>query len=273
MVMLRVGKCGLFLKPAVLRLSCQVGGNCHSFDLVGKQDCSHFRSHHTHELPEQLLKHPSSSAGAFHFSQAVLPLLLKANENSPKHPPTLVFTGATASIKGSANFAGFAAGKFALRAMSQSLAREYGPKGVHVSHAIIDGVIDIPRTKDWNLGKDAKISSEAVSDSCVTAHADSLSTPLINGGATDRRCVLAFALSTKNRIHVGNRYEARCGEVVKNRLPEKAACVDNSQKRPKLTHSCSTSHSRLEQKLHCIACEVEVFPWLSLLIPLNPHEL
>ena len=93
----------------------------------------------------------------------MLPLLLKANEKSPKHPPTLIFTGATASIKGSANFAGFAAGKFALRAMSQSLAREFGPKGLHVSHAIIDGVIDIPRTKDWNLGPDAKISSEAVS--------------------------------------------------------------------------------------------------------------
>lgn len=108
--------------------------------------------------------HPSHPrAGAFHFSQAVLPLLLIAKEQSPKHPPTLIFTGATASIKGSANFAGFAAGKFALRAMSQSLAREYGPKGVHVSHAIIDGVIDIPRTKEWNLGPDAKISSEAVS--------------------------------------------------------------------------------------------------------------
>ncbi len=37
---------------------------------------------------------------------------------------------------------------------------------MHVSHAIIDGVIDIPRTKEWNLGPDAKISSEAVSDSC-----------------------------------------------------------------------------------------------------------
>ena len=112
-------------------------------------------------LHETITETPS--AGAFHFSQAVLPLLLKANSNSPKHPPTLIFTGATASIKGSANFAGFAAGKFALRAMSQSLAREYGPKGVHVSHAIIDGVIDIPRMKEWDLGEGGKISSEAVS--------------------------------------------------------------------------------------------------------------
>lgn len=59
----------------------------------------------------------------------------------------------------------FASGKFALRALSQSLAREFGPKGVHVSHAIIDGVIDIPRTKEWlkDVGPDAKISADGVS--------------------------------------------------------------------------------------------------------------
>jgi len=59
----------------------------------------------------------------------------------------------------------FASGKFALRALSQSLAREFGPKGVHVSHAIIDGVIDIPRTKEWlkDAGPDAKISADGVS--------------------------------------------------------------------------------------------------------------
>ena len=59
----------------------------------------------------------------------------------------------------------FASGKFALRALSQSLAREFGPKGVHVSHAIIDGVIDIPLTKEWlkDAGPDAKISVDGVS--------------------------------------------------------------------------------------------------------------
>jgi hypothetical protein len=60
----------------------------------------------------------------------------------------------------------FASGKFALRATGQSLAREFGPKGVHIAHAIIDGVIDIPRTKEWpvNGGVDGgKISSDAVS--------------------------------------------------------------------------------------------------------------
>jgi short-subunit dehydrogenase len=76
----------------------------------------------------------------------------------------LFLVGATASVRGSATFATFATGKFALRALSQSLAREFGPKGVHVSHVIVDGVIDIPRTKDWKFEHpDAKLSPEAVS--------------------------------------------------------------------------------------------------------------
>ena len=104
--------------------------------------------------------------GAYLFSRAALPLLLASASSSPapEYPPTLIFTGATASVKGSALCSSFATGKFAMRALAQSLAREFGPRGVHVAHAIIDGVIDIPRTKEWKLeGEDAKISPEAVS--------------------------------------------------------------------------------------------------------------
>jgi len=51
-----------------------------------------------------------------------------------------------------------------LRALAQSLAREFGPQGVHVSHTIIDGVIDIPRTKAYVFEhEDAKLSPDAVS--------------------------------------------------------------------------------------------------------------
>jgi NAD(P)-dependent dehydrogenase (short-subunit alcohol dehydrogenase family) len=100
--------------------------------------------------------------GAFNFAKATLPLLQKAT--GLQHPPTLIFTGATASVKGSANFSAFATGKFALRALAQSLAREFGPKGVHISHVIIDGVIDIPRTKGWaNEHEDGKLDPGAVS--------------------------------------------------------------------------------------------------------------
>lgn len=54
---------------------------------------------------------------------------------------TILFTGATASIRGSANFAAFAAAKGGLRQVAQSMARELGPKGIHVGHVVIDGRI------------------------------------------------------------------------------------------------------------------------------------
>jgi NAD(P)-dependent dehydrogenase (short-subunit alcohol dehydrogenase family) len=58
---------------------------------------------------------------------------------------TILFTGATASLRGGAGFANLAVGKFGLRAVAQSMARELGPRGVHVAHVIIDGHIEAPR--------------------------------------------------------------------------------------------------------------------------------
>lgn len=55
---------------------------------------------------------------------------------------TMIFTGATASVRGAAGFAAFSAAKHSLRALAQSCARELGPKGIHVAHSIIDGMID-----------------------------------------------------------------------------------------------------------------------------------
>jgi NAD(P)-dependent dehydrogenase (short-subunit alcohol dehydrogenase family) len=55
---------------------------------------------------------------------------------------TMLFTGATASVRGGSGFAAFAGAKHALRALAQSLARELGPKGIHVAHVVIDGAID-----------------------------------------------------------------------------------------------------------------------------------
>ncbi len=60
---------------------------------------------------------------------------------------TMLFTGATASVRGSDGFAAFAGGKHALRALAQSLARELGPKGIHVAHVVIDGAIDTEWTR------------------------------------------------------------------------------------------------------------------------------
>ncbi len=60
----------------------------------------------------------------------------------PRGQGTLIFTGATASIRGSSGFCAFAGAKHALRALAQSMARELGPQGLHVAHTLIDGAID-----------------------------------------------------------------------------------------------------------------------------------
>jgi len=60
----------------------------------------------------------------------------------------IVVTGATASLRGGANFAAFASAKAAQRSLAQSLARHLGPKGIHVSLFIVDGIIDLPRTRE-----------------------------------------------------------------------------------------------------------------------------
>ena len=67
---------------------------------------------------------------------------------APDRPQTIIFTGATASLRGGANFGAFAGAKHALRALAQSMARELGPKGIHVAHSIIDGAIDTEFIRD-----------------------------------------------------------------------------------------------------------------------------
>uniref|UniRef100_A0A2N9H850 Uncharacterized protein n=1 Tax=Fagus sylvatica TaxID=28930 RepID=A0A2N9H850_FAGSY len=80
-----------------------------------------------------------SSVGAFHCAQQVLPGMVERGRG------TILFTGCSASLNGMAGFSELCCGKFALRALSQCLAREFQPLGVHVAHVIIDGVIGPPR--------------------------------------------------------------------------------------------------------------------------------
>jgi NAD(P)-dependent dehydrogenase (short-subunit alcohol dehydrogenase family) len=61
---------------------------------------------------------------------------------TPRRRGTILFTGATASVRGREGFSAFAGAKHALRALAQSLARELGPEGVHVAHVVIDGAVD-----------------------------------------------------------------------------------------------------------------------------------
>jgi len=66
----------------------------------------------------------------------------------PRGRGSILFTGATASVRGAAGFAAFAGGKAALRALAQSMARELGPQGLHVAHVVVDGMIDTAFTRE-----------------------------------------------------------------------------------------------------------------------------
>lgn len=71
-----------------------------------------------------------------------------ARHMAPRGHGTIIFTGATASLRGAAQFAAFAAAKGGLRQVAQSMARELGPRGIHVASVIIDGMIDSQRVRD-----------------------------------------------------------------------------------------------------------------------------
>ena len=94
----------------------------------------------------------------------------------PRGRGTILFSGATASTKASADFAAFAAGKHGLRAVAQSMAKELGPLGIHVAHVIIDGVINVPRVHESmpNLvkskGEAGLIDPSAIAEAYFTLH-------------------------------------------------------------------------------------------------------
>lgn len=77
---------------------------------------------------------------------------------------TLIFTGATASLRGGAGFVNLAAPKFGLRAVAQSMARELAPAGVHVAHVILDGQIQAPRNEALleQNGPDSLLDADAI---------------------------------------------------------------------------------------------------------------
>ena len=84
-----------------------------------------------------------NALGGLLCAQQVMPAMKAAEAGS------IVFIGATASLRGGANFTAFASAKAAQRSLAQSMARHLGPQGIHVSIVIVDGVIDIPRTREF----------------------------------------------------------------------------------------------------------------------------
>lgn len=95
----------------------------------------------------------------------------------PRGRGTILFTGATASLRGGANFAAFAAAKNGLRAVAQSMARELGAKNVHVAHVVIDGLIDSRAARErfperaQTLGPDGALAPDAIAELYYQIHA------------------------------------------------------------------------------------------------------
>lgn len=111
-----------------------------------------------------------STYAGYVFAQTALPALLAAGGGS------LLYTGATASLRGRGPFVAFAAAKAGLRSVAQSLAREYGPQGVHVAHVVIDGGIDGERLRSSapqrtaQAGADGLLSPEAIAETYLQLH-------------------------------------------------------------------------------------------------------
>jgi len=108
--------------------------------------------------------------GGFHTAKRALALLARQGSGS------MLFTGASASLRGKPNFAHFSAAKGALRNLSQALAREYGPRGVHVAHIVIDGVVNGERAQSLfgayldNLGEDGALDPDAIAEAFLMVH-------------------------------------------------------------------------------------------------------
>ncbi|XP_051119322.1 uncharacterized protein LOC127243375 [Andrographis paniculata] len=100
-----------------------------------------------------------SSVGAFHCAQQVLPGMVDRGRG------TILFTGCSASLNGIAGLSDLCCGKFAMRGLSQCLAREFQPLGIHVAHVIIDGIISPPRCAVVsNASQRSSSSSSSVGD-------------------------------------------------------------------------------------------------------------
>jgi len=99
-----------------------------------------------------------------------------ARRLAPLGRGTIIFTGASASLRGKAGFAGFAAMKAGLRMISQSMAREFGPHGLHVAHVVIDGAVDGDRVRTRvpeivrQRGEDGLLGIDAIAETYWQIH-------------------------------------------------------------------------------------------------------
>lgn len=109
--------------------------------------------------------------GGFLVGREAVRAMLAAKRDG-RHHGTVIFTGATASLRGGARFHNLAVGKFGLRALAQSMAREFQPQGIHVGHVVIDGQIesDRPGHTKAERGADAMLDPDAIAESYYQLH-------------------------------------------------------------------------------------------------------
>ena len=110
--------------------------------------------------------------GGFLVGREAIRAMLSRNT---EHKGTIIFTGATASLRGGALFQNLAVGKFGLRALAQSMAREFQPQGIHVAHVVIDGQVEGERHSAAERGKDAILAPAAIAETYYQLHLQPLS--------------------------------------------------------------------------------------------------
>lgn len=126
-------------------------------DIVVYNASARARGPITSLVPEEVARAIAVSAyGGFLVGQQAARLMV------PKQSGAILFTGASASVKGYAKSAAFAMGKFALRGLAQSMARELAPQGVHVAHFVIDGAIRSAERRESADAPDSMLDPDAI---------------------------------------------------------------------------------------------------------------
>jgi NAD(P)-dependent dehydrogenase (short-subunit alcohol dehydrogenase family) len=173
-------------KEKLAVLAAETGANCYACDAASVDDVARLFETIEHDMsaPDVVVYNPSAHArgplvdlnpkevehslavtayGGFLVAQQAVRRML------PKRNGAVFFTGASASIKGYPRSAAFAMGKFALRGLAQSMARELAPQGIHVAHFVIDGSIRNPGRIEPPDNPDSMLDPDAIAESYLFA--------------------------------------------------------------------------------------------------------
>jgi NAD(P)-dependent dehydrogenase (short-subunit alcohol dehydrogenase family) len=152
--------CDATKRDEVVKLFADVGAVLGEPDVVVYNASYRTRGPLVELDPDEVAKSISVSAfGGFLVAQEAVKRMLPHNHGA------IIFTGASASVKGYAQSAPFAMGKFALRGLAQSMARELSPQGIHVAHVVVDGGIRSERRPNPPDKPDSMLDPDAIAQS------------------------------------------------------------------------------------------------------------